>query len=139
MNNKYGLADIVAIVIYIIQIIIKLVFYVSIMIYFFNAEPSIFKTFMLACSCICTIITIDDLILTALNRFYFGGYTTLTVDEPTNLFDYQVHVKDTDVKGYAKGYFIKYDKETKSRKLLVYMYNDKLYPLDDVEFITEDE
>ena len=89
--------------------------------------------------CICTIITIDDLILTALNRFYFGGYTTLTVDEPTNLFDYKVHVKDTDVKGYAKGYFIKYDKETKSRNLLVYMYNDKLYPIDDVEFIEEDE
>ena len=139
MKNKYTSADIAAIVIYIIQVIIKLVFYVSIAMYFYNAELGMFKIFMVAGAVLCTLITIDDVVHTVLNNFYFDNYTTLTIDEPTNIFDYQIHVKDSDVKGYAKGYFIKYDKETKSRKLLVYMYNDKLYPLDDVEFVVGEE
>ena len=71
MNNKYGLADIIAIVIYIIQVIIKLVFYVSIAMYFYNAEQVMFKIFMVAGAVLCTLITIDDVVHTVLNNFYF--------------------------------------------------------------------
>ena len=56
-----------------------------------------------------------------------------------DLFERKMKVINTDVCGYAKGYVVRYNRENKERQTLIYMYNDKLYPVEDVLFCEEEE
>ena len=78
-----------------------------------------------------------DMIGTFSNPLRFETYDLDS--KVADLFERKMKVTDTDVCGYAKGYVVRYNRENKERQTLIYMYNDKLYPVEDVLFCEEEE
>ena len=93
--------------------------------------------FLVIYAVLAIVYLVIDMIGTFSNPLRFETYDLDS--KVANLFERKMKVTDTDVCGYAKGYVVRYNRENKERKTLIYMYNDKLYPVEDVLFCEEEE
>ena len=134
---KYTREEKIAIFIYILQSIAKVLFFALVFYYFFKLPLSVLSLCMTIISGAYILFIFIDTILTLTADLQFDEYSLDS--QPINLFDYKMKVKDTDICGYAKGYVVRYNRENKGRQTLIYMYNDKLYPVEDVLFCEEEE
>lgn len=134
---KYTREEKIAIFIYILQSIAKVLFFALVFYYFFKLPLSVLSLCMTIISGAYILFIFIDTILTLTADLQFDEYSLDS--QPINLFDYKMKVKDTDICGYAKGYVVRYNRENKERQTLIYMYNDKLYPVEDVLFCEEEE
>ena len=134
---KYTREEKIAIFIYILQSIAKVLFFALVFYYFFKLPLSVLSLCMPIISGAYILFIFIDTILTLTADLQFDEYSLDS--QPINLFDYKMKVKDTDICGYAKGYVVRYYKENKEKKIFIYMYNDKLYPVEDVLFCNDEE
>lgn len=134
---KYTFSEKIAIIIYILSALVQLAFFGLVAYHFINTSLNLVSLFLVIYSVLSIVLIVLDFILTLVNPLEFDEYDLSS--KVTDLFERKMKVIDTDVCGYAKGYFVKYDRENKERKILIYMYNDKLYPVEDILFCEEEE
>ena len=134
---KYTFSEKIAIIIYILSALVQLVFFGLVIYYFINIDLTIISLFLVIYSVLAVVYLVIDVIGTFSNPLEFETYD---LDyRVADLFERKMKVINTDVCGYAKGYVVKYNRENKERQTLIYMYNDKLYPVEDVLFCEEEE
>lgn len=134
---KYTRSEKIAILIYIINVLVQLSFFGLVIYYFINIDLTIVSLFLVIYAVLAIVYLVIDMIGTFSNPLRFETYD---LDyRVADLFERKMKVTDTDVCGYAKGYVVRYNRENKERKTLIYMYNDKLYPVEDILFCEEEE
>lgn len=134
---KYTFSEKIAIVIYILSALVQLVFFGLVTYYFINIDLTIVSLFLVIYAVLAIVYLVIDVIGTFSNPLEFETYD---LDfRVADLFERKMKVINTDVCGYAKGYVVRYNRENKERQTLIYMYNDKLYPVEDVLFCEEEE
>ena len=134
---KYTFSEKIAIVIYILSALVQLVFFGLVIYYFINIDLTVVSLFLVIYAVLAIVYLVIDIIGTFSNPLEFETYD---LDfRVADLFERKMKVIDTDVCGYAKGYVVRYNRENKERQTLIYMYNDKLYPVEDVLFCEEEE
>ena len=134
---KYTRSEKIAILIYIISVLVQLSFFGLVIYYFINIDLTIVSLFLVIYSVLAIVYLVIDIIGTFSNPLEFETYDLNS--SVADLFERKMKVINTDVCGYAKGYVVRYNRENKERKILIYMYNDKLYPVEDVLFCEEEE
>ena len=134
---KYTRSEKFAIFIYIISVLLQLLFFGLVIYYFINIDLSIVSLFLVIYSVLGVVYLVLDMIGTFSNPLEFETYDLNS--SVADLFERKMKVINTDVCGYAKGYVVRYNRENKERKTLIYTYNDKLYPEEDVLFCVEEE
>ena len=134
---KYTRSEKFAIFIYIISVLLQLLFFGLVIYYFINIDLSIVSLFLVIYSVLAVVYLVIDVIGTFANPLEFETYDLNS--SVADLFERKMKVINTDVCGYAKGYVVRYNRENKERQTLIYMYNDKLYPVEDVLFCEEEE
>ena len=134
---KYTRSEKFAIFIYIISVLLQLLFFGLVIYYFINIDLSIVSLFPVIYSVLGVVYLVLDMIGTFSNPLEFETYDLNS--SVADLFERKMKVINTDVCGYAKGYVVRYNRENKERQILIYMYNDKLYPVEDVLFCEEEE
>ena len=134
---KYTRSEKIAILIYIINVLVQISFFGLVTYYFINIDLTIVSLFLVIYAVLAIVYLVIDVIGTFSNPLEFEPYG---LDyRVADLFERKMKVIDTDVCGYAKGYVVRYNRENKERQTLIYMYNDKLYPVEDVLFCGEEE
>lgn len=134
---KYTRSEKFAIFIYIIKVLVQISFFGLVTYYFINIDLTIVSLFLVIYAVLAIVYLVIDMIGTFSNPLEFETYD---LDfRVADLFERKMKVIDTDVCGYAKGYVVRYNRENKERQTLIYMYNDKLYPVEDVLFCEEEE
>ena len=134
---KYTRSEKFAIFIYIISVLVQLLFFGLVIYYFINIDLSIVSLFLVIYAVLAIVYLVIDIIGTFSNPLEFETYDLNS--SVADLFERKMKVINTDVCGYAKGYVVRYNRENKERQTLIYMYNDKLYPVEDVLFCEEEE
>ena len=134
---KYTRSEKFAIFIYIISVLLQLLFFGLVIYYFINIDLSIVSLFLVIYSVLGVVYLVIDIIGTFAAPLEFETYDLNS--SVADLFEQKMKVINTDVCGYAKGYVVRYNRENKERQTLIYMYNDKLYPVEDVLFCEEEE
>ena len=134
---KYTRNEKIAILMYILSVLVQLLFFGLVIYYFINIDLTIVSLFLVIYAVLAIVYLVIDMIGTFSNPLRFETYDLDS--KATDLFERKMKVIDTDVCGYAKGYVVRYNRENKERKTLIYMYNDKLYPVEDVLFCEEEE
>ena len=134
---KYTRSEKFAIFIYIISVLLQLLFFGLVIYYFINIDLSIVSLFLVIYSVLGVVYLVIDMIGTFATPLEFETYDLNS--SVADLFERKMKVINTDVCGYAKGYVVRYNRENKERQTLIYMYNDKLYPVEDVLFCEEEE
>ena len=134
---KYTHSEKIAILMYILSVLVQLSFFGLVIYYFINIDLTIVSLFLVIYAVLAIVYLVIDMIGTFSNPLRFETYDLDS--KVANLFERKMKVTDTDVCGYAKGYVVRYNRENKERKTLIYMYNDKLYPVEDVLFCEEEE
>lgn len=134
---KYTRSEKIAILIYIINVLVQLSFFGLVIYYFINIDLTIVSLFLVIYAVLAIVYLVIDMIGTFSNPLRFETYDLDS--KVANLFERKMKVTDTDVCGYAKGYVVRYNRENKERQTLIYMYNDKLYPVEDILFCEEEE
>ena len=134
---KYTHSEKIAILIYIISVLVKLSFFGLVIYYFINIDLTVVSLFLVIYSVLGVVYLVIDIIGTFSNPLEFETYDLNS--SVADLFEQKMKVINTDVCGYAKGYVVRYNRENKERQTLIYMYNDKLYPVEDVLFCEEEE
>lgn len=134
---KYTFSEKIAIVVYILSALVQLAFFGLVAYHFINTSLNLISLFLVIYSVISIVYVVLETIGTFANALEFEVYDLNS--KVTDLFERKMKVINTDICGYAKGYFVKYDRENKERKTLIYMYNDKLYPVEDILFCEEEE
>lgn len=134
---KYTRSEKIAILIYIINVLVQLSFFGLVIYYFINIDLTIVSLFLVIYAVLAIVYLVIDMIGTFSNPLRFETYDLDS--KVADLFERKMKVIDTDVCGYAKGYVVRYNRENKERKTLIYMYNDKLYPVEDILFCEEEE
>lgn len=134
---KYTHSEKIAILMYILSVLVQLLFFGLVIYYFINIDLTIVSLFLVIYAVLAIVYLVIDMIGTFSNPLRFETYDLDS--KVANLFERKMKVTDTDVCGYAKGYVVRYNRENKERKTLIYMYNDKLYPVEDVLFCEEEE
>ena len=134
---KYTRNEKIAILMYILSVLVQLLFFGLVIYYFINIDLTIVSLFLVIYAVLAIVYLVIDMIGTFSNPLRFETYDLDS--KVANLFERKMKVTDTDVCGYAKGYVVRYNRENKERKTLIYMYNDKLYPVEDVLFCEEEE
>ena len=134
---KYTRSEKFAIFIYIISVLLQLLFFGLVIYYFINIDLSIVSLFLVIYSVLGVVYLVFDMIGIFSNPLEFETYDLNS--SVADLFERKMKVINTDVCGYAKGYVVRYNRENKERQTLIYMYNDKLYPVEDVLFCEEEE
>ena len=134
---KYTRSEKFAIFIYIISVLLQLLFFGLLIYYLINIDLSIVSLFLVIYSVLAVVYLVIDMIGTFSNPLEFETYDLNS--SVTDLFERKMKVINTDVCGYAKGYVVRYNRENKERQTLIYMYNDKLYPVEDVLFCEGEE
>ena len=130
---KYTRSEKFAIFIYIISVLLQLLFFGLVIYYFINIDLTVVSLFLVIYAVLAIVYLVIDIIGTFSNPLEFETY------DLNYLFERKMKVINTDVCGYAKGYVVRYNRENKERQTLIYMYNDKLYPVEDVLFCEEEE
>ena len=134
---KYTFSEKIAILIYIISVLVQLSFFGLVTYYFINIDLTIVSLFLVIYAVLAILYLVVDVIGTFSNPLEFETYD---LDfRVADLFERKMKVIDTDVCGYAKGYVVRYNRENNERQTLIYMYNDKLYPVEDILFCEEEE
>ena len=134
---KYTRSEKITILIYIINVLVQTSFFGLVTYYFINIDLTIVSLFLVIYAVLAIVYLVVDVIGTFSNPLEFETYY---LDfRVADLFERKMKVIDTDVCGYAKGYVVRYNRENKERQILIYMYNDKLYPVEDVLFCEEEE
>ena len=134
---KYTRSEKFAIFIYIISVLVQLLFFGLVIYYFINIDLTVVSLFLVIYSVLAIVYLVIDMIGTFSNPLEFETYDLNS--SVADLFERKMKVINTDVCGYAKGYVVRYNRENKERQTLIYMYNDKLYPVEDVLFCEEEE
>ena len=134
---KYTRNEKIAILMYILSVLVQLLFFGLVIYYFINIDLTIVSLFLVIYAVLAIVYLVIDMIGTFSNPLRFETYDLDS--KVANLFERKMKVTDTDVCGYAKGYVVRYNRENKERQTLIYMYNDKLYPVEDVLFCEEEE
>lgn len=134
---KYTRNEKIAILMYILSVLVQLLFFGLVIYYFINIDLTIVSLFLVIYAVLAIVYLVIDMIGTFSNPLRFETYDLDS--KVANLFERKMKVTDTDVCGYAKGYVVRYNRENKKRQTLIYMYNDKLYPVEDVLFCEEEE
>ena len=134
---KYTRSEKITILIYIINVLVQISFFGLVTYYFINIDLTIVSLFLVIYSVLAVVYLVIDMIGTFSNPLEFETYDLNS--SVADLFERKMKVIDTDVCGYAKGYVVRYNRENKERQTLIYMYNDKLYPVEDVLFCEEEE
>ena len=134
---KYTRNEKIAILMYILSVLVQLLFFGLVIYYFINIDLTIVSLFLVIYAVLAIVYLVIDMIGTFSNPLRFETYDLDS--KVANLFERKMKVTDTDVCGYAKGYVVRYNRENKERKTLIYMYNDKLYPVEDILFCEEEE
>ena len=134
---KYTRNEKIAILMYIISVLVQLLFFGLVIYYFINIDLTIVSLFLVIYAVLAIVYLVIDMIGTFSNPLRFETYDLDS--KVADLFERKMKVTDTDVCGYAKGYVVRYNRENKERQTLIYMYNDKLYPVEDVLFCEEEE
>ena len=134
---KYTRSEKFAIFIYIISVLVQLSFFGLVIYYFINIDLTVVSLFLVIYAVLAIVYLVIDVIGTFSNPLEFETYD---LDfRVADLFERKMKVINTDVCGYAKGYVVRYNRENKERQTLIYMYNDKLYPVEDVLFCEGEE
>ena len=115
----------------------QLLFFGLVIYYFINIDLTIVSLFLVIYAVLAIVYLVIDMIGTFSNPLRFETYDLDS--KVADLFERKMKVTDTDVCGYAKGYVVRYNRENKERQTLIYMYNDKLYPVEDVLFCNDEE
>lgn len=134
---KYTRSEKIVILMYILSVLVQLLFFGLVIYYFINIDLTIVSLFLVIYAVLAIVYLVIDMIGTFSNPLRFETYDLDS--KVANLFERKMKVTDTDVCGYAKGYVVRYNRENKERQTLIYMYNDKLYPVEDVLFCEEEE
>ena len=134
---KYTFSEKIAIIIYILSALVQLVFFGLVIYYFINIDLTVVSLFLVIYAVLAIVYLVIDMIGTFATPLEFETYDLNS--SVTDLFERKMKVINTDVCGYAKGYVVRYNRENKERQTLIYMYNDKLYPVEDVLFCEEEE
>ena len=134
---KYTRSEKFAIFIYIISVLVQLLFFGLVIYYFINIDLTVVSLFLVIYAVLAIVYLVIDIIGTFSNPLEFETYDLNS--SVADLFERKMKVINTDVCGYAKGYVVRYNRENKERQTLIYMYNDKLYPVEDVLFCEEEE
>ena len=134
---KYTRSEKIAILIYIINVLVQLSFFGLVTYYFINIDLTVVSLFLVIYAVLAIVYLVIDMIGTFSNPLEFETYDLNS--SVADLFERKMKVINTDVCGYAKGYVVRYNRENKERQTLIYMYNDKLYPVEDVLFCEEEE
>ena len=134
---KYTRSEKIAILIYIINVLVQISFFGLVTYYFINIDLTIVSLFLVIYAVLAIVYLVIDVIGTFSNPLEFETYDLNS--SAADLFERKMKVINTDVCGYAKGYVVRYNRENKERQTLIYMYNDKLYPVEDVLFCEEEE
>ena len=134
---KYTRSEKIAILMYIISLLVKLSFFGLVIYYFINIDLTVVSLFLVIYSVLAVVYLVIDTIGTFATPLEFETYDLNS--SVADLFERKMKVINTDVCGYAKGYVVRYNRENKERQTLIYMYNDKLYPVEDVLFCEEEE
>lgn len=134
---KYTFSEKIAIVIYILSALVQLVFFGLVIYYFINIDLTVVSLFLVIYAVLAIVYLVIDMIGTFATPLEFETYDLNS--SVADLFERKMKVINTDVCGYAKGYVVRYNRENKERQTLIYMYNDKLYPVEDVLFCEEEE
>ena len=134
---KYTRNEKIAILMYILSVLVQLLFFGLVIYYFINIDLTVVSLFLVIYAVFAIVYLVIDMIGTFSNPLRFETYDLDS--KVANLFERKMKVIDTDVCGYAKGYVVRYNRENKKRQTLIYMYNDKLYPVEDVLFCEEEE
>ena len=134
---KYTRNEKIAILMYIISVLVQLSFFGLVTYYFINIDLTIVSLFLVIYAVLAIVYLVIDMIGTFSNPLRFETYDLDS--KVADLFERKMKVTDTDVCGYAKGYVVRYNRENKERQTLIYMYNDKLYPVEDILFCEEEE
>ena len=134
---KYTRSEKIAILIYIINVLVQISFFGLVTYYFINIDLTIVSLFLVIYAVLAIVYLVIDVIGTFSNPLEFETYDLNS--SVADLFERKMKVINTDVCGYAKGYVVRYNRENKERQTLIYMYNDKLYPVEDVLFCEEEK
>ena len=134
---KYTRSEKIAILMYILSVLVQLLFFGLVIYYFINIDLTVVSLFLVIYAVLGVVYLVFDMIGTFATPLEFETYDLNS--SVTDLFERKMKVINTDVCGYAKGYVVRYNRENKERKTLIYMYNDKLYPVEDVLFCEEEE
>ena len=134
---KYTRSEKLAILMYIISVLVQLLFFGLVIYYFINIDLTVVSLFLVIYAVLAIVYLVIDIIGTFSNPLEFETYDLNS--SVADLFERKMKVINTDVCGYAKGYVVRYNRENKERQTLIYMYNDKLYPVEDVLFCEEEE
>ena len=134
---KYTRSEKLAILIYIISVLVQLSFFGLVIYYFINIDLTIVSLFLVIYAVLAVVYLVIDVIGTFAIPLEFETYDLNS--SVTDLFERKMKVINTDVCGYAKGYVVRYNRENKERQTLIYMYDDKLYPVEDILFCEEEE
>ena len=134
---KYTRSEKIAILMYIISVLVQLLFFGLVIYYFINIDLTVVSLFLVIYAVLAIVYLVIDIIGTFSNPLEFETYDLNS--SVADLFERKMKVINTDVCGYAKGYVVRYNRENKERQTLIYMYNDKLYPVEDVLFCEEEE
>lgn len=134
---KYTRSEKLAILIYIISLLVKLSFFGLVIYYFINIDLTVVSLFLVIYAVLAIVYLVIDTIGTFATPLEFETYDLNS--SVADLFERKMKVINTDVCGYAKGYVVRYNRENKERQTLIYMYNDKLYPVEDILFCEEEE
>ena len=134
---KYTRSEKFAIFIYIISVLVQLLFFGLVIYYFINIDLTVVYLFLVIYSVLGVVYLVLDMVGTFATPLEFETYDLDS--SSADLFERKMKVINTDVCGYAKGYVVRYNRENKERQTLIYMYNDKLYPVEDVLFCEEEE
>ena len=134
---KYTCSEKIAILMYILSVLVQLSFFGLVTYYFINIDLTVVSLFLVIYAVLAIVYLVIDIIGTFSNPLEFETYDLNS--SVADLFERKMKVINTDVCGYAKGYVVRYNRENKERQTLIYMYNDKLYPVEDVLFCEEEE
>ena len=134
---KYTCSEKIAILMYILSVLVQLSFFGLVTYYFINIDLTVVSLFLVIYAVLAIVYLVIDIIVTFSNPLEFETYDLNS--SVADLFERKMKVINTDVCGYAKGYVVRYNRENKERQTLIYMYNDKLYPVEDVLFCEEEE
>ena len=134
---KYTRSEKFAIFIYIISVLLQLLFFGLVIYYFINIDLTVVSLFLVIYSVLAVVYLVIDIIGTFATPLECETYDLNS--SVADLFERKMKVINTDVCGYAKGYVVRYNRENKERQTLIYMYNDKLYPVENVLFCNDEE
>lgn len=134
---KYTRSEKIAILMYILSVLVQLSFFGLVIYYFINIDLTVVSLFLVIYAVLAIVYLVIDMIGTFATPLEFETYDLNS--SVADLFERKMKVINTDVCGYAKGYVVRYNRENKERQILIYMYNDKLYPVEDVLFCEEEE